>query len=368
MRFTGILSRYIIKSFFKSFATVIVCFVFTIAILELMEVVRRCFSNSLHVPLMTLLKLTAHHTAISVFSFCPFTVFLASILFFTTMHWKLELTAMRTMGATTFDILKSLLIGAALLGAFYITVLDLISAHSINEVALLDTAIKAKFRQPQDNCLAVTNSGIWLRDVCDQKSYIINASSFDISQKTFSNFRLFEFNEHSELVQSVYSASAKILNGQWVLSKATIATASGQGETLDQMKIDTTVSVSKIDKMKANPAGISFWSMGKYIDALEHTGLSGAGYRIHWFVRLSSILQMFAFIILATAMCRNHNIRNSRRYAIKVAALVAVAFPIYFLNNVMVALGAHGRLPGQIATCIVPLFTMLTGILLLVRR
>jgi lipopolysaccharide export system permease protein len=274
---------------------------------------------------------------------------------------------MKIMGTTTLDILKALLIGASLLGMLYITVLDLFAAHSTNMITLLNSRITAKFRKPSSD-LVVTNRGVWLRDTYDHKSYIINTSSFDASTGKFSHVRLFEFNKENELVQSIYSRSAGIADGQWVLDKTMIATADGTEKALDQMKIPTTISVSKMGKMATNPAGISFWSMGRYIDMLEHAGLSGARYRINWFMRLSSILQMVAFIVLATAACTNYNARDSKRYSVKVASLLAAAFPIYFLNNVIVALSAHGRMQDQIATCIMPLLTMVTGALILARR
>jgi lipopolysaccharide export system permease protein len=355
------------RSFFKMFVAVTLCLAFIISMLELMEVIRRYFSNSMNISWGTVLELTAYHTAISVFSFFPFVVFLASILFFTIMHWKLELTAMKIMGTTTFDILKALLIGASLLGGFYITVLDLFAAHSTNMVISLNSKIVAKFRKPSRD-LVITNRGVWLRDAYGYKSYIINTSSFDVNTGKFLHVRLFEFNDMNELVQSIYSRSAMIIDGQWVLGKTTVATADGMEKTLDQMKIPTTISIAKIDKMATNPAGISFWSMGKYIDMLEHAGLSGARYRINWFMRLSSILQMAAFIVLATAACTNYNARDSKRYSVKVASLLAAAFPIYFLNNVIIALSAHGHMQDQIATCIMPLLTMLTGALILARR
>ncbi|MDR1609559.1 MAG: LptF/LptG family permease [Holosporales bacterium] len=364
---TAILPRYIMRSFFKMFIAVTLCLTFIISMLELMEVMRRYFSNSLNISWATILELTAYHTVISVFSFFPFVVFLASIVFFTIMHWRLELTAMKIIGTTTLDILKALLVGASLLGAFYITVLDLFSAHSTNMIISLNSKIVSRFRKTSSD-LVVTNRGVWLRDTYDDKSYIINTSSHDASTGKFLHVRLFEFNKEHELVQSIYSRSASISDGQWVLGKTMIATADGTEKTLDQMKIPTTISIEKIDKMATNPAGISFWNMGRYIDMLEHAGLSGARYRINWFMRLSSILQMVAFIVLATAACTNYNARNSKRYSVKVASLLAAAFPIYFLNNVIVALSAHGRMQDQIATCIMPLLTMLTGAVILARR
>jgi lipopolysaccharide export LptBFGC system permease protein LptF len=344
---------------------VMLCFAFIISTLEFMEVIRRYFSNSINISWGTILELTAYHTVISIFSFFPFVVFLASILFYATMHWKLELTAMKIMGATTIDILKSLMIGTFALGAFYITVLDLFSAHSTNMILSVNGRIRSEFRKPD---VAITNRGVWLRDVHDGKSYIVNASSFDEVRNEFSNIRLFEFNEKNELIQSIYAKVASISAGQWTIKKAVIAMVDGTEKALNQMTIPTTITPSTIGKMAANPAGISFWSMMKYIDVLERAGLSSARYKTDWFLRLSSILQMFAFVTLVTAACVNYNARDSRRYSLKVAALLASAFPIYFFNNVVVALGTRGHMHNHITTCVIPLLTISVGISILAKR
>ncbi|MBR1479600.1 MAG: LptF/LptG family permease [Alphaproteobacteria bacterium] len=361
-----ILSRYIAGNFLKSFFLVFLCFFVIISILETMEVVRRYFANGVDVSFLQIFKLTVLRATVTVYSFFSFLSLLASIVFFTMMHNKLELTVIKVVGVSTQGLLKSLFVATALVSGLYITVLDGLSAMSSNKVKILDTQLKQS-AEDAGSSLTITNSGVWMRDVFDKTAYIVSAETFKRHEAELSNVRIFEIAENGELQRSIHATTAHISAGFWKLQNCSIVTTDGAKSECETLELPTKLSFSNINKMIANPNSVSFWSISKYVAMLDKVGLSSMKYKIHWFSRLSSIVQMFAFLVLATAFCVNYNARNTRKYMLRVAFLLVLAFPIHFFNNVMTAFGESGILPFAVAPFVIPLTTLLLGLKMIER-
>jgi LPS export ABC transporter permease LptG len=336
------------------------------AMLEYMEIVRRFATHHITVPYKFIIELTILNSAVTIASFFPFTAFLGTILFFTTTHGRMELMIIKCVGVSVRQLVRYLLCSALMMGGVYITILDQISAFSVNKINSIESKITKKTQIEEK--IAVTNKGVWFRDAWQTKSYIIYAKSFLNSQKKLLNVRFFEFDEQNNFKNSIYSDSAEISDTSWQLANAKIIGVDGSERTISLFKTPTNLSFGNIDKMTTNPKSISFWSMAKYVDMLEKVGLSSTKHKINWFARLSSLIQIIALILLASIFCVNYDVRNTKKYALKVAILIAIAFPIHFANNIMIALGENGRLTIWFAAFSVPIFTTLITYLHLLKK
>jgi LPS export ABC transporter permease LptG len=336
------------------------------AMLEYMEIVRRFASHHITVPYEVISELTILNSVVTIASFFPFTAFLSTILFFITIHGRMELMVIKCVGISVRQLVRYLLCSTILMGGIYITILDKISTFSVNRINSIESKITKKTQIEEK--IAVTNKGVWFRDVWQSKSYIIYAKSFLNSQKKLLNVRFFEFDEQNDFKGSIYSDSAEISDNSWKLENAKMIDVNGSERAVPLFNVPTNLSFKNIDKMTTNPKSISFWSMAKYVDMLEKVGLSSIKHKINWFARLSSLLQIIALVLLASIFCINYDARNTRRYALKVAILIAIAFPIHFTNNIMIALGENGRVPIWFAAFSIPIFTTLITYLNLLKK
>jgi lipopolysaccharide export system permease protein len=245
----------------------------------------------------------------------------------------------------------------------YITIIDGIAVISTNKVKSIETKLKD---EPTNKEIIVTNSGIWFRDINKQNTYIINAKLFHENAKKLSNVRFFEFDKDNNFASSIYSKSASITGGFWILNNAKVVLTDGLEKIIKVLKIPTKLSFQNIDRITTNAKSIFFWTMSKYMSILEKAGLSSLKYKVHYFFRLSSIIQMIALTLLASAFCINHNFKNPKKYGIKIAILLSLAFPIHFANNIMTALGENGNIPVWIVAFTMPILT--TAICYLIIR
>jgi lipopolysaccharide export system permease protein len=337
------------------------------AMLEYMEIIRRFTSHhTTAIPYEAILELTLLNSIVTIASFFPFTAFLGTILFFTTTHGRMELTVMKCVGISVRQLIRYLLCSTFLVGTIYITILDKISAFSMNKINLIESKITKKTQIEEK--MTITNKGVWFKDAWQTKSYIIYAKSFLNSQEKLLNVRFFEFDDQNDFNGSIYSDYAEISDNSWKLANAKIINVNGAEKMITLFKIPTNLSFKNINKMTTNPKSISFWSMTKYMDMLEKVGLSIIKHKINWFARLSSLFQIIALTLLASIFCVNYDARNTRRYALKIAILIAIAFPIHFVNNIMIALGENGRVSIWIAAFSVPALTTLITYLHVLKK
>ncbi len=356
-----ILTKYIVQNFIKSFVIVFSCFFVIISLLELMDVVRQYFSGGYNPSATQIIKITLCRAVVTICTFFSFLTLFATVVFYTTMHNRLEINAIKCAGISQYKISLMLFIAVSILVVFYISIFDTLSVYSYRT-----QDIKITRQQSADNNLTI-NKGIWFRDVCGDKSYIISAQNFDhIKTSTSLNkIKLFEFDKDNDLVNIIIAKTATIKGGIWRMQDCKIITNEGDTITKASYTLNTKLSYKKINKMVADPHSISFWNIRKFINMLDKVGLSSIRYQMHWFSRISTILQMFAFVVLASAFCVNHNHRHHKQYIKKVSALIAFAFPLHFLNNLISAYGENGIIPLPFSTFVVPLFILTAGMLFL---
>jgi lipopolysaccharide export LptBFGC system permease protein LptF len=101
---------------------------------------------------------------------------------------------------------------------------------------------------------------------------------------------------------------------------------------------------------------------------LNKTGLSSIKHKIYWLSKISSIVQMFTLIMLATVFCINYNSRNIKRYVEKIALLLGMAFPMHFFDNVLIAFGENGIIPTDFSMFVIPIFTVIASCIFLYKH
>ena len=327
----------------------------------MMDVVRQYYSGGYHPSFSLILRITVCRALLNISSFFPFISLLSTIVFCITMHNKQELTIIKGVGISPYKLLSFIFVAVAILSVAYITIFDTVSVYSYRYLKTTNTNLK--YGAQLDENLTITNKGIWFRDIFEKNSYIISARGFNPTGKSLFNVRVHKLDEHGDLDSIIVAKNATIADGNWKIKDCKVITKDGDGVIKDEYKLPTRLSYKKIERMVTDPKGVSFWNIRKYIKMIKDVGLSSIYYQLHWFSRISAILQVFAFAAIATAFCINKNAKDNRAYVKKTAFLLIIAFPIYFINNVIVAHGANGTLPLPIATLALPIFILISGIL-----
>lgn len=353
LRFSDILYKYLARNFFFSFITVFICFFFIASLLESMEIIRR-LSHGYNAPHTLVLKLITLKTVSTISSFFPFIIFVSTIVFYLIINNKQELTSIRGFGVPNRKIAQCLSIVTFLIGVFYISIFDTISAFSVEKVKKIESIVFQKYNQ-ENAGITVTNSGLWFKDISENSSYIIYAKAFVQNSNSLRCVRFFQFGKNLDFQKSIHALKAQIKDGIWSIEGVIIIDSEGNKTEKSSIEIPTKLSLKNINRMTTDPKSVSLWNLTRYINMLENVGLSTLKYKMQLYIQTSSIIQMIVFVLLASIFCISYNSRDMRRYSLKVASAVILAFPIHFINNVLIAFGSNGTIHPISATLLLPI-------------
>jgi lipopolysaccharide export system permease protein len=123
--------------------------------------------------------------------------------------------------------------------------------------------------------------------------------------------------------------------------------------------LNTDLTTTQIQDSFASPMSLSFWQLPAFIRTLEKAGFSALRHRIYWHSTLASPILLCAMIFVAAVF----SLRLPRRGGVVslIVAGVATGFTVYFLTNLINALGQSGEMPVVLAAWAPAMITLMIG-------
>jgi lipopolysaccharide export system permease protein len=277
----------------------------------------------------------------------PFAILCGTMLAFWRLTRGNELVAARAAGVSAWQFLTPVLVVALLVGIVAVTVFNPIAA-----------AMQARYRQLEarvlnqgSDSLLLSSSGLWLRQ-SDQagEQVIIHARSLAPSGFNLYGVMVLFFNSLLELTSRVDADSARLGNGSWQISDGTRWLPNAPAEPFKILRLPTRLTSRKIEESFAAPDTMSFWDLPGFIALLEQSGFSARRHRLHFDVLLARPFLLCAMVLVAATF----SLRMQRRGGVTtmIVAGVVAGFLLYFLSNVVYALGLSTKLPVVLAAWI----------------
>ena len=103
------------------------------------------------------------------------------------------------------------------------------------------------------------------------------------------------------------------------------------------------MTISQIQESFAPPETMSFWDLPGFIETLEAAGFSAVKHRIHWQSILATPMLLCAMVLIAATF----SLRLTRRGGTGLLVLggMFAGFLLFFLTDVVLALGMSGSIP-----------------------
>lgn len=332
-----------------------------ISLFEGSELVRRSMGKA-HIGLpiifeMVILKLPNHFQTLM-----PFIILSAAMVTFYRLNHTHQIVAARSSGLSVWQFLKGLACFVFLLGFLQLIILNPLGAATSNRLANLD----AFYFSGVSSRIALSEAGLWLKEVTPNRQSIIHSIRIQPGTKSFSAVTFHNFDPNGTYETRVDASSAILQNGFWNLENAVVWQGEeGASQTHSTMKIATSLTIEKIQDSNTSPEAISFWSLPKFIDMLDKSGLSSLSYRLYWHGQIARIGMMVTMILLAAAF----GIRPIRQggTATYIAFGIGSGFTLYFLNDIVYALGLGGQIPILLAAWTPTLIMTLLSLTLLLH-
>ena len=291
----------------------------------------------------------------------PFTVLFAGLATFWRLTRSHELVVARAAGVSVWQFLLPVLAVALILGLFTVAVLNPVSAILLGRFEQLE----AHHLRQQGSLLAVSKTGLWLRQADKSGQSVIHAQRVSHDTMTLHDVIVFRFEGDDRFIGRIDAPRAQLHSGYWRMFEAWQTTPQNPADFAEQLDIETDLTPEKIQESFAAPETISFWGLPGFIELLEAAGFSGQRHRLQLH-RLLSMPLLFAAMVLIAA---TFSLRPQRRGRVGLVILggVIAGFLLYFLSNFVFALGLSAKIPVVLAGWTPAGVSMMLGIAMLLH-
>ncbi len=243
--YTKFLSKIFINSFLYVSA-IMFSLIFILNLLSEIEFFREINADSYFPIYLSLLN-----SPTLIFEMFPFIFLISTQLFFITLFNNNELSIFKYSGLKNSKIIEILSVMSFVLGFLIITLFYNFSSNLKN--FYLD--IKTNYTQDKKYLAVITKNGLWIKDVINEKTLLINASK--IEQNFLQDAYISEFDENFEILRNIVSPKIDIKDKKWIIYDAEILIQNNK-EKYKTYEIYTNFNYHIIQNLFSNLSSLSF--------------------------------------------------------------------------------------------------------------
>jgi lipopolysaccharide export system permease protein len=343
VRLARTLSAYIARQFFTWFCGVFGTMVSVTFLLDYIELLRRGGTRA-EATWSTLLEMAAlklPHTAQDVM---PFAILFGTMLAFWRLTRSNELVVARAAGVSVWEFLTPAILVAALVGVVAVTLFNPIASEMEASYETLDSRILRRESDPT----SLSNAGLWLRQSdADGGQIVIHGDKLTSPALLLRNVSVFFLNRLSQFSSRIEAGSARLDGGFWVIEDGQRFRPDQPPESFGEWRLPTSLTAGKIEESFASPDTMSFWELPGFITLLEQSGFSAQRHLLHFNVLLARPFLFCAMVLVAATF----SLRMQRRggAAMLIVSGVIAGFLLYFLSDIVFALGLAAKIPVLLA-------------------
>lgn len=342
MRLSSTLSIYLGRQFLIGIGIVLVLLLSLILMFDIVELSRRAAnrpSATAGIVLgMALLNLPGLAQKV-----LPFATLLGGMWTFSRLTRSHELVVARAAGVSVWQFLLPALVIVAVIGGVMTAVFNPLASA----MAAKFEQLEAKHLRGRPSLLAVKTSGLWLRQVDAEGQSVIHAASVAENGARLLDVTIYLYGSSDRFSGRIDAEAARLGDGVWELENALLTGPDARAERRDTYVLPTTLTLGRIQESFAAPETLSFWALPGFIRTLEEAGFSAVKHRLYWHSLLATPLLLFAMVLVAATF--SLRLTRQGRTGILILGGLLAGFVLYFLSDVVFALGLSGNLPVVLA-------------------
>ncbi|HZU91157.1 MAG TPA: LptF/LptG family permease [Stellaceae bacterium] len=376
------LSAYIARQFLAWFCAVFAAMLLVAFLLNYLDLLRRGVSKA-QATLGVLFEMAALKSPQTAQDILPFAILFGTMLAFWRLTRSNELVIARAAGVSVWQFLTPAVLVAFLIGLFSVTLFSPVGS-------LMETAyqrLESRILHEGSAQLLLSGAGLWLRQSDEAGNQIIihadKVVSFGVparpkgsigargwaftpglrSQRSVGvkpggrpaggrHFRLagvtlFFFNALPQVTSRIDARAAQLESGEWRIENGTRWLPDGPPESFARLLLPTDLTRRNIEESFAAPDTMSFWSLPGFIRLLQRSGFPTQRHRLYFDLLLVRPFLLSALVLVAAAF----SLRSERRggATMMIVGGVATGFLLYFLSDVVFALGLSAKVPVTLA-------------------
>ena len=352
------INLYILKKFFYSFILTFLIFAVILFIGDFVEQFRK--STGKNVSLNIIFQLTLLNFLSLIYFTLPLIVFASSILAYLGLIKGSEKIIINSVGISNIKITLPAITLYIFLGIFFITIINPLTALFDERYSELEY----RYIDRVDKFASITKNGLWLKQHNQEKnlSSVLYAREIREQGRYIIDFMILEYDEKGSFQGRLDGNTAVLNNEYWMMENTQITPKFGMAYFEKSLKYQTNIKPEDITDSLSSPTNISIWRLLTFINFLEGLGYSAIDFKMHLYDLIFLPFFMASLALLASALVRKLK-QNDKFTEIIIYSLVII-FIIYFISNLLDALGSTSQLNPIISKASLPLIVTFFSILI----
>ena len=338
---TFVINKYLGKELIKIIFNMSLIFFCLGVVMNLFEEIN--FFKDIDVGISLPMTLSLLYVPSLLYNMFPFIIFLSGIWFFLKIKKTDEAIAINIFGMSNFSIILIPGILSIILGIFFITSINPITALLVKKYE----TIKGSYERDKDYLAAITENGIWIKEKKMEMNYIIRASS--LKNEELIDVTIYEFDEDNNFVRRFEAQSADIISTKWSLKNVRIINDDGKiiSENIKDHSYLSIYDAKKIKSLYSNLDTVSFWSINSEIKLLEERGYSTKEMEAKLQRSYAFPFFLLSMVLLSSFFTLGVRFKENNLTYVFIAIIASVL--IYFFNDFSAVLGKTEKLPMEVA-------------------
>jgi lipopolysaccharide export system permease protein len=350
--YTKFLVNGFLKSFFNVF-TIMITLVFILNILKEIEFFSNKEVNSLYPIYLSLMSSPS-----IIFEMFPFIFLISTQFFFLKLFDNDEINIFKYSGLKNFKIINILSFVSLFIGILIIIVFYSLSSN-LQHYYL---QVKNKFSDDKVYLAVINKNGLWIKDVINSQTSIINSSK--INKNFLTNTFITTFDENFNLIRSIKSDKIDIKDNEWLIYDATIF-KDNVGKKNNLIKFKSNFNQKRIESLFSNLSSLSLLKLINLRQNYKSLNYSTIDVDLQIYKVATYPLFLVIMTILSSIIMLNTKKTSSKVLKIIIGLFFSVV--IYYINNFFNVMGSTEKLPLVVSIWTPIIFLSLINFIMLVN-
>ena len=349
-------TKFLINGFVKSFLNVffiMIGLVFILNILKEIEFFSNKEVNSLYPIYLSLMSSPS-----IIFEMFPFIFLISTQFFFLRLFENDEINIFKYSGLKNFKIINILIFVSFFIGILTITVFYSLSSN-LQHYYL---QVKNQFLEDKVYLAVINKNGLWMRDVINNQTSIINSSKIDNNFLT--NTFITTFDKDFNLIRSLKSDKIDIKDNEWLIYDATIF-KDNVSQKSDLVSFRSNFNQKRIESLFSNLSSLSLLKLIDLRENYKSLNYSTVDVDMQIYKVVTYPLFLVIMTILSSIIMLNTKKTSSKVLKIIIGLFFSVV--IYYINNFFNVMGSTEKLPLMVSIWTPIIFLSLINLIMLVN-
>jgi len=348
--------KFIIIGFIKSFINVFLIMISLVFILNILKEIE--FFSTKEVNSFYPIYLSLMSSPSIIFEMFPFIFLIATQFFFLKLFNNDEINIFKYSGLKNIKIINILSLVSFFIGILTITIFYSFSSN-LQHYYL---QVKNQFSKDKLYLAVINKNGLWIKDIVDGETSIINSSKID--NNYLSNTFITIFDEEFNLIKSIKSDKIDIKDKEWLIYDATIF-KDNTSQKNKVIKFKSNFNQKRIESLFSNLSSLSLLKLIDLRKNYKTLNYSTIDVDLQIYKIATYPLFLVIMTVLSSIIMLNTKKFNSKVFKITIGLFFSVI--IYYINNFFNVMGSTEKLPLFVSIWTPIIFLSLINLIMLIN-